>query len=159
MPGWSVAKQRSLRVWTRVGWQPGLDWCKQQFHAGNREVSWNETWVPSHASFSAKKVHLFIYSDFPPATSALLICELSRQAWDTDILDPCFSACPANNAEEECVRFQDGDLLLLVPLKAALWKWVPIKNNDFRRPVLKAVLFYPTHHFSSWKCNVSVSRL
>lgn len=74
-------------------------------------------------------------------------------------VDPCFSACPANIAKEERVQFQDGDLLLLAPLKAALWKRVPIKIKDFRRSVLEAVLFYPTHSFSSWKCNVSVSRL
>lgn len=65
----------------------------------------------------------------------------------------------ANTVKEKHVQFQDGDLLSLVLLKAALWKRVPIKINDFRRPVLEAVLFYPTHPFSSWKCNVFVSGL
>lgn len=76
-----------------------------------------------------------------------------------EAVDPCFGACSANVAEEECVQFQDGALLLLAPLKAALWKQVPTKINYFRRPVVEVVLFYPTHPFSSWKCNLSVSRL
>lgn len=37
-------------------------------------------------------------------------------------VDPHFSAWPANTVEEEHVHFQGGDLLLLVSLKAALWK-------------------------------------
>lgn len=78
--------------------------------------------VPSpHSSFSANRIQP-IFTDFllPPATS-LPTRQLSWQVSDMGVVDPHFSAWPANTVEEERVHLEGGDHLL-VSLKAALCK-------------------------------------
>lgn len=76
-----------------------------------------------------------------------------------EVVDLHFGACPVNIVEEECVQFQGWRTPLTGASEGSYLEVSSIKIDDFRGLVLEAVLFYPTHPFSSWKCNVSVSRL